>query len=54
MSPVYMGETEENWVTPQNGSHHLKYHLQLKTEKKIGGGVRPVSRGYLEKHSKYG
>lgn len=28
-----MGEAQENRVAPQNGqSHHLKYHLQLKTK----------------------
>lgn len=31
--PVTMGETQEHWVTRQNnGSHHLQYHLRLKTK----------------------
>jgi len=48
---VYMWETQEYWVTPQNGqSHHLKYHLQLKT-KDVGGGESVVG-AYQEKHSK--
>ena len=33
-----MGETQENWVTRQNGqSYNLKYHLQLKTKEDVGG-----------------
>lgn len=30
---AYMKETQEDWVTPQNGPcHYLKYYLQLKTK----------------------
>ena len=52
--PVYMGETEENWVTLQNGpSHHLKDHLHLKTKENVGGkSVEPVIGGYQIKQSK--
>lgn len=36
---LYMRETKENWVTCQSSrSHHLKYHLQLKTKKNAGDG----------------
>lgn len=36
---VYMGDTQENWVTPQNGSsHHIKCYLQLKTKEDVLGG----------------
>ena len=37
----------ENWVTPTNGpSHHLKYHLQLKTKEDVGGKPRKQLHGY--------
>lgn len=34
VTPVYMRETQENWVvTCQNGgSHHFNYHLHMKTK----------------------
>lgn len=39
MPLIYMGDTQENEVTPQNGPvHHLKYHLQLMTKEDIGVG----------------
>ena len=38
MTPMYMGETQENKVTPQNGlSNNLKDHVQLKTKEDVGG-----------------
>ena len=40
-----MGETQENWVTHQNGqSPHHKYHPQLKT-KEDAGVVSQVLKG---------
>ena len=48
-----MGETQGNWIILKNGpSHHLKYHLQLKTKDVGWGGGRPVMGAYQEKHSK--
>ena len=33
LSPVYVGSTQKIGVTPHNGpSHHLKYHLLMKTK----------------------
>ena len=30
---AYMKETQDDWVTPQNGPcHYLKYYLQLETK----------------------
>lgn len=35
-----MGETQDNCVTFQNGrSHHLKYHLQVKTKDVVNRGA---------------
>ena len=52
--PVYMGETQENGVTPQNSQrHHLKYHLWLKTKEDVEGG-ESVMGDYQEKQSKRG
>lgn len=49
-----MGETQENWVAPQNGqSHDLKYDLQLKTKDGVTGG-KSVMEGDPENHSKQG
>ena len=46
-----MGDTQENWVTPWNGpSHHLKYHLKLKTKEMVVG--KPVMGGHQVNHSK--
>ena len=36
---VYLGETQENWVSCWDGwSPHLKHHLQLKTKEDAGDG----------------
>ena len=49
-----MGETQENWVTPWNSeSHHLKYHLQLKTREDAEVGESFMG-GYQEKYIKWG
>ena len=42
-----MGETQENWVTCQNGwNPHLKYHFQLKTKEDVGiSGLWPQKGG---------
>ena len=40
-----MGETQENWVTHQNGwSPHLQYHCQLTTKEEVGGGALGLQR----------
>ena len=49
-----MGDTEENWVTPQHGpSHYLKNRLQLKKKEDVGGGGSGMG-GYQAKLSKQG
>ena len=41
-----MRETQENWVTHQNGwNPHLKYHLQLKTKEDVGGSGLELQGG---------
>lgn len=50
---MYMGDAQENWVSPPDASsYHLRYHLQLKT--KDAGNGEPGVEGYQEKHSKQG
>ena len=45
MPPLHMGDTQENRVILWNGpSHHLKYHLQLKTKDDLAG--EPVTGGF--------
>ena len=47
---VYMGDNQENWVTPTNGpSNHLKYHLQLKSKEDVGAGGGTVTGGWRGK-----
>ena len=42
-----MGGTQENGVTPGNGSsQHLEYHLQPKTKEDVGGGGRRDAGNY--------
>ena len=46
-----MEETQENWVTHQNGwSSYLKYHLQLKTKKMLQVGAFVTSKGRKATH----
>ena len=41
-----MGETQENWVTHQNGRNpHLKDYLQLKINENVGGSGLGHQRG---------
>lgn len=48
MPPLYMEETQENWITLWNHpSHHLKDHLCLKTKEGVVGG-RASMGGYQE------
>ena len=50
-----MRDTQENRAIPQTGSsHHLKWHLQLKTKDARVEGGHPVMGGYQEKLSKQG
>ena len=54
IASVYRGATKETQVTPWNvQSHHLKYHLQLKTEDPEEW-EKPVMEGNYTKHSKEG
>ena len=48
--PAFTGETQENWVTPQNGlSLQLIYHRQLKQKKMMREWGEPVMGGFQEK-----
>ena len=43
-----MGNTQKNWVTPQNGpKHRLKYHLLLKTKEQHLGKYKMFMESYL-------
>ena len=57
--PVFMGDTQEEWVTappPSGPSHQLKYHLQIKTKEDVmaSGEGGASYRRLSVKHSKQG
>lgn len=58
---IYTGETQKNWVSHQTTwSHHLKYHLYLKTKEdgigrgSVMGGYHKGGGGEPKKNSKKG
>lgn len=50
--PLYTRERPRETESP-GGPHHLKYYLQLKTQRAMLGEAKPVLGGHWEEHSKW-